>query len=55
VGDGVVNMVAGASSVKITPSGTVITGPLTINGIVFGTHKHTDIEPGSGTSGGPTS
>ena len=47
VGAGVVNIVAGANSIKISPSGTVITGTLTINGIVFGTHVH-------GTSPGPS-
>lgn len=30
------------------------TGTSTFNGIVFATHKHTGVTPGSGTSGGPT-
>lgn len=30
-------------------------GGATIQGIPFGTHKHTDVQTGSGTSGGPTS
>lgn len=47
VGDGTINMVAGANSIKIGPSGTVITGTLTINGIPFGTHVH-------GASPGPS-
>ena len=31
-----------------------ITGTATFNGIVFDTHKHLGVTPGSGTSGGPT-
>jgi hypothetical protein len=30
------------------------TGTATFNGIVFATHKHLGVTPGSGTSGGPT-
>lgn len=30
------------------------TGTATFNGIVFATHKHTGVTPGSGVSGGPT-
>lgn len=30
------------------------TGTSTFNGIVFATHKHTGVTPGSGVSGGPT-
>lgn len=30
------------------------TGGVVIDGITFGTHKHTGIQPGGGTSGGPT-
>lgn len=29
-------------------------GSMTIGGIVFDAHKHTEVQPGSGTSGGPT-
>lgn len=29
-------------------------GTATLNGIAFDTHKHTDVQPGTGTSGGPT-
>ena len=29
-------------------------GSMTIGGVVFGTHKHTGVQPGSGTSDGPT-
>ncbi len=37
-------------------SGTVNhTGTFTFNGIAFGTHKHTGVQTGGGTSGGPTS
>lgn len=35
---------------QLTQSG----GSMTISGVVFGTHKHTGVQPGSGTSGGPT-
>lgn len=35
---------------QLTQSG----GLMTIGGVVFGTHKHTGVQPGSGTSGGPT-
>lgn len=43
------------------PGGTIalngniaMTGTITINGINFSTHKHTGVQTGSGTSGGPT-
>lgn len=32
----------------------VQTGTMSIGGVEFGTHKHTGVQPGSGTSGGPT-
>ena len=35
---------------QLTQSG----GSMTIGGVVFGAHKHTGVQPGSGTSGGPT-
>ena len=35
---------------QLTQSG----GSMAIGGIVFDTHKHTGVQPGSGTSGGPT-
>jgi hypothetical protein len=35
---------------QLTQSG----GAMSIGGIVFDTHKHTGVQPGSGTSGGPT-
>ena len=35
---------------QLTQSG----GTMSIGGIVFDTHKHTGVQPGSGTSGGPT-
>lgn len=34
---------------------STLTGGAEIGGIEFGTHKHTDVEPGGGISGGPTS
>lgn len=30
-----------------------VTGTLTVDGIVINTHRHTGVEPGGGTSGGP--
>ena len=43
----------GAGETAIT--GTVrITGELIVNNIVFSTHKHTGVQPGGGTSTGPT-
>lgn len=55
------------SAVTINAPATTITGALevsgavtatagaTIDGVPFGSHKHTNVQPGSGTSGGPTS
>lgn len=44
---------SGAGETAIT--GTVrITGELIVNDIVFSTHKHTGVQPGGGTSTGPT-
>lgn len=43
----------GAGETAIT--GTVrITGELIVNDIVFSTHRHTGVQPGGGTSAGPT-
>lgn len=48
-----VSIGGGAGETAIT--GTVrITGELIVNDIVFSTHKHEDVQPGGGTSGGPT-
>ena len=47
VGAAGISLVSGANSVKLGSGWTTITGPLTINGIVFGTHIH-------GTSPGPS-
>ena len=33
---------------------STLAGGATIGGIPFGTHKHTGVQPGGGTSGGPT-
>lgn len=56
-----------APSVHIDASDVVVDGTTTFNdhvampagaeieGIEFGTHKHTGVQPGGGTSGGPTS
>jgi hypothetical protein len=44
-----------ASSGATNWSGTVNhTGTFTFNGITFGTHRHTGVQPGGGTSAGPT-
>lgn len=51
----------GAAGLTMTPSNTTTTGHwafpdgVNIGGIEFGTHKHTGVQPGGGTSGGPTS
>ena len=48
---GNLNVTGGMNLVgQLTQSG----GSMTIGGVVFGTHKHTGVQPGSGTSGGPT-
>lgn len=50
-----------AASLTMGPSSTTATGHwafpdgVSIGGIEFGTHKHTGVQPGGGTSGGPTS
>ena len=45
----------GGGSGETAITGTVrITGDLIVNGIVFSTHKHTGVQPGGGTSTGPT-
>lgn len=39
----------------MTMAGRMVqTGTMSIGGVEFGTHKHTGVQPGSGTSGGPT-
>lgn len=60
VGAGRVKLTAGALSVTVGPSSIDFVGPVnipggaTIAGIPFGTHKHTGVATGGGTSGGPT-
>lgn len=45
----------GGGSGETTITGTVrIIGELIVNDIVFSAHKHTDVQTGGGTSGGPT-
>lgn len=51
---GRIKLTRGAKSVTLDGNGVTIVGGLTVDGIVFGTHKHTGIQPGGGTSGGPT-
>lgn len=51
----------GGGALTVTPTGGTATGHWTfpdgasIGGIEFGSHKHTNVQPGAGTSGGPTS
>lgn len=55
-----VKLTAGAVSCTVGPASTDFVGPVnipdgaTINGIPFGTHRHVGVDPGVGTSGGPT-
>lgn len=50
-----INATATTWAGNITHTGNYTqTGTSTFNGIVFATHKHTGVTPGSGTSGGPT-
>lgn len=52
-------LTAGALSLTIGPTGHVFAGHVvmpdgaSIGGIEFGTHGHTGVQPGAGTSGGP--
>ena len=51
----------GGGGVTVTPTGGTMKGHwsfpdgASIGGIEFGSHKHTNVQPGGGTSGGPTS
>ena len=51
----------GGAGLVISPSGATAQGHfsfpdgVSIGGIEFGTHRHTGVQPGGGTSGGPTS
>lgn len=53
-------LTAGALSVTVGPTSIDFEGPVnipdgaTIGGVPFGTHKHTGVSTGAGTSGGPT-
>lgn len=57
------SMIFGASSVVVTDAGITLSsngstieinsGGVTINGIAFGSHVHSGVQPGTGTSGGP--
>jgi len=64
--DGKAN-ITGASEINLTAPTIKLTGTININGqmtqsggsmtiggVTFGTHKHTGVQPGGGTSGGPT-
>jgi hypothetical protein len=61
VGPTNINMTNGSASLTMTSTNTTIAGPVvmpdgaTIGGIDFGTHKHTGVQSGTSTSGGPTS
>lgn len=60
--NGLVNILNGSGSIQLLADGTVNingmtiapNGTTTIQGIVFATHKHTGVERGGDTSGGPT-
>jgi hypothetical protein len=54
LGAGGIKLRKGGKSVTLDDSGTTIVGGLTVDGIVFSTHKHTGVVPGGGSSGGPT-
>jgi len=41
------------NTVRVDGHSTLV-GGATIGGVPFGTHKHTGVQPGGGTSGGPT-
>lgn len=43
-----------APTIEMNGQITQTNGTFSIGGINFGSHKHTDVQPGSGTSGGPT-
>lgn len=51
---GQVKLAVGGKSVTVSAAGTTIVGGLTVDGITFGTHKHTNVSPGAGVSGGPS-
>lgn len=61
VGPANITLSNGSSGLVISPSGATAQGHfsfpdgVSIGGIEFGTHKHTNVQPGGGTSGGPTS
>lgn len=43
-----------APTIAMNGQVTQASGSFSIDGITFGSHKHTGVQPGSGTSGGPT-
>lgn len=43
-----------AMQTLVVDGASTLTGGATIGGIAFGTHKHTGVQTGGGTSGGPT-
>lgn len=61
VGPANITLSNGAAGLTMTPTSTTFAGHVafpdgvSIGGIEFGTHKHTNVQPGGGTSGGPTS
>ncbi|WP_089177156.1 Gp138 family membrane-puncturing spike protein [Bosea sp. AS-1] len=48
-----VTMSGGTGNINFTGT-LVVTGEIILNGIHLSTHKHTSVQTGSGTSGGPT-
>jgi hypothetical protein len=51
---GVAVMTVSSSGVTVNGNLSSVGGSTTIDGITFGTHKHTGVQTGGGTSGGPT-
>lgn len=43
----------GETYIAVGPNGVRVVGGLTIDGVVFGTHKHSGVQPGGANTGGP--
>lgn len=60
IGPANITLTNGGSGMSMTSAGTTFTGHVafpngaSVGGIEFGTHKHTGVQTGGGTSGGPT-
>jgi len=59
VGPSAITLANGVAGMTMTSAGTTFAGPVTIpggatiNGIQFGTHTHSGVQPGGGNTGGP--